>query len=64
MIEAFFIFAILAVVYIALAKREAAKDERRKGEVVDAKRANEILTKSATRHSERVRKLDDAGYRD
>lgn len=66
MLELSIVLLLVAVAYIGLIIRDKqkAKAIRADDEVKDAEHANDILTKSITRPDERVRKLDEAGYRD
>lgn len=64
MLEASAIIVVLVLVYVGLVKRQATKTTKLEGKLADEKRANEILTKSVTRPPDRVRELDDAGFRD
>lgn len=58
------ILGVVIAVTIAVVKLRTKKKATTDQDLRDEKRANEILTKSVTRPPERVRKLDDAGFRD
>lgn len=64
MIEAGILALLLGALYVGLARYNASKNQKARDELEDEARANEILTRSINRDPERVRKLDDAGFRD